>query len=122
MSRQSLPDDRQQAQRKAARNQSLFREVNERIEHLQKEWAPVSEIDFICECADESCTGPISMTLIEYEEVRGFAEHFFVLPEHVYPEVEAVVTTNERYWIVEKLEHAAQVAAAHDPRRAENAA
>ena len=38
--------------RKAAKNQALFRDVNERIEELVGEaWHP----EFVCECADEHC-------------------------------------------------------------------
>jgi hypothetical protein len=117
MSRLDLPDDPHDAQVKAARNQSLFREVNERVEHLQQGWTPVSEIDFVCECADDTCTVPVSLTIAEYERVRERAERFFVLPEHVYEEVEVVVAMNDRYWTVEKIEAAAGVAAALDPRR-----
>jgi hypothetical protein len=113
MFRPSLPDDQHQAQVKSARNQSLFREVNERVEQLQRGWAPVSEIDFICECADDTWTEPISMTIVGYEERP---ERFFVFPEHVCPEVEVVVARNDRFWIVEKIAIAARVAAALNPR------
>jgi hypothetical protein len=117
MSRFSLPDDPHHAQVKAARNQSLFREVNERVEQLQQGWSPVSEIDFICECADDTCTSPIAMTVAEYEQVRAVAERFFVLPKHVYPQAEDVIAKTDRFWTVEKIEDAAQVAAALNPRR-----
>jgi hypothetical protein len=107
---------------KAARNQSLFREVNERVKNLRLGWAPLTEIDFVCECADDSCIRPIGMTVAEHEEVRTRANRFFVLPGHIYPEVEVVVAENERFWTVEKIEDAAAVAGALDPRRATEAA
>jgi hypothetical protein len=113
--------DAHEAQVKAARNQSLFREVNERVENLRLGWAPLTEIDFVCECADDSCIRPIGMTVAEYEEVRARANRFFVLPGHVYPEVEVVVAENERFWIVEKIDDAAAVAGALDPRATEAA-
>ena len=37
--------------------------------------------------------------------------------EHYFPEVERVIESNERYWIVEKLDGAAVVAAKLDPRQ-----
>lgn len=111
-----------QAQVKAARNQSLFREVNERVQQLQRGWTPLSEIDFVCECADEACMAPISMPVSEYEEIRKHAERFFVRPRHIYPEVEVVVAKSDRYWTVEKVADAAPIAAALDPRRATEAA
>jgi hypothetical protein len=117
-----MRDDPHEAQVKAARNQSLFREVNERVEHLQQGWAPVSEIDFVCECADDSCTAPVSMTIAQYEQIRARPVRFFVLPEHIYPEVEVVVSRTQCYWTVEKVEDAAQVAAALDPRQGTSAA
>jgi hypothetical protein len=117
MSMPSLHDDQRKAQVKAARNQSLFREVNERVQHLQRGWTPMSEIDFLCECADDTCTERVSMTAAEYEEIRGQPNRFFVRPEHVYLEVEVVSERNDRYWTVEKIELAAHVAAALDPRR-----
>ena len=50
--------------RKAAKNQALFRDVNERIEELVgKAWHP----DFICECADEHCVEKLQLSLREYE-------------------------------------------------------
>jgi hypothetical protein len=36
-----------------ARNEFLFREVNERIEEISGDWS--HPIDFICECASEEC-------------------------------------------------------------------
>ena len=114
--------DAHEAQVKAARNQSLFREVNERVQQLQRGWTPLSEIDFVCECADDSCIAPINIGVAEYEEIRERAERFFVLPQHIYPQVEVVVAKNDRYWTVEKIEDAAPVAAALNPRHATEAA
>lgn len=112
-----MSTDSHEAQVKAARNQSLFREVNERVQQLQRGWTPTSEIDFMCECADDSCMAAISMTVAEYEEIRRRAQRFFVRPGHIVAEVEVVVAKNDRYWTVEKIEDAAAVAAALDPRR-----
>lgn len=56
----------------AARNQSLYREVNERVRSLDSGWMSMSdEVGFVCECADESCALPLTLTLAEYEAVRA---------------------------------------------------
>ena len=119
---QAWSGDVRERQVTAAHHQALFREVNERIDTLQRPALVASRIDFVCECADDSCMAAISMTVAEYEEIRRQPQRFFVRPEHIYPEVEVVVAKNERYWTVEKIEAAAPVAAALDPRRTTEAA
>ena len=52
-----------------ARNQALFREVNERINELRR--PTVSLVEFVCECSDPSCTKSLSVAPGEYEAVRG---------------------------------------------------
>jgi hypothetical protein len=102
---------------RAARNQSLFRQVNERIEELNEEFAKVAPMgDWICECADEDCFEPVSLTVAEYQEIRTHPARFPVLPGHEVPEVETVVETHERYLVVEKRGAAREFAVANDPR------
>ena len=67
--------DRQRAQ--AARNESVFRQLNEQIEDLA---ADALFTRFICECMSEGCNDSVSLTLEEYEHIRGHADWFFVLP------------------------------------------
>jgi hypothetical protein len=102
---------------RAARNQSLFREVNERIGDLSgRRGSGLNE--FVCECAEETCSELLSMTLDEYETLRQHPAKFAVFAEdqHVWPDVERIVAKNDRYWIVEKLDHAAVIATKLDPR------
>jgi hypothetical protein len=106
-------------QLRAAQNQALFREVNERIESLNGSFtaeAPIS--DLVCECADGACTERIGVTVAEYERVRGDGSHFLVAPadSHYFADVERVVERHERFWIVEKFEHAGRVASRLNPR------
>ena len=107
---------------RAARNESLYREVNERIEELNKRFDAALEAGaaWVCECADTECTEPIEMTLGEYEELRSYPTRFAVLPGHVVAGVERVVDTHDSYVVVEKVGAAAQVAAELDPRTAGN--
>jgi hypothetical protein len=106
-------------QRRAGKNQSLFRDVNERVNEVNKEhglWVTLS--DWICECADETCTERIELTPHQYERVREHPTQFIVVPstEHVVFDAERVVEQRERYWIVSMIGEAASVAVTLDPR------
>ena len=100
-----------------ARNEALFREVNERIEDVSTTFVPDEEqMEFLCECDDTACTEKVSATRAEYEAVRAVATRFIVLPGHDDPEVENVALQNERFLVVEKKGGAAQEAQESDPR------
>lgn len=98
---------------RAAKNQSLFREVNERIEELA---GNASYSAFICECMTETCDESVSMTVEEYEQIRSDANSFFVLLGHNVPEVEQILDQTERFLIVAKLGSGGRVAEHLDPR------
>jgi hypothetical protein len=104
-------------QARAARNESLFRDVNDRIDSAASDASPMFT-EFMCECADASCFEHISLTSEEYASVRQMGPVYFILkPGHGDADVERVVGgEGDRYEIVEKQEVAAQVAAALDPR------
>ncbi|HEV8250424.1 MAG TPA: hypothetical protein VGQ15_10665 [Gaiellaceae bacterium] len=95
------------AERKA-RNEALFREVNERRAAIDRQarggWADPTELfEFVCECGVEGgCEGRVQMTLEEYESVRQQDDRFPVVPGHESPEIETVVERNERYVVVDK--------------------
>ena len=55
---------------RTARNESLFREVNERIDSAGSGASPMFT-EFMCECADDSCFDYISLTSEEYSSVRN---------------------------------------------------
>jgi hypothetical protein len=109
---EGLPEESQYV--RAAKNQSLFREVNERIEDLS---SSAFSSAFICECMNEACDENVSLTVEEYEHVRSDGNRFVVLRGHERPEVEDVVETTERYLVVAKLREGADVAEGFDPRR-----
>jgi hypothetical protein len=102
------------SRRRAAQNQSRFREVNERIEELV---ATSSYVSFVCECANERCVDSLSLTIEEYEHVRRDANRFVVLPGHDVPEVENVVDATDRYLVVAKVGAGMAVARRLNPRR-----
>ena len=74
--------ERDEADR-AARNEALFRRVNERVEDINKAFEPIlGETDFFCECADIDCMERIRMSLQEYEALRQAPKQFAVKPGH----------------------------------------
>lgn len=104
---------------RAAQNQALCREVNERIESLHDNLHIQSTFrDFICECALPQCSEPIHLTVPEYESVRADANLFVISPSeaHILPDVEDVIDRFDRYWTVKKRGKAAEVAVKLDPR------
>jgi hypothetical protein len=101
---------------KAAQNQSVFREVNERIKNLDGSRPPT---EFVCECAREDCRQIIPMSLDEYEEIRRSPNLFVVAPgnAHVFKDLERLFEIRPRYWVVEKFGEAAVEAAELDSRQ-----
>src|ERR687884_1857426 len=96
---------------RTARNESLFREVNDRIEELSTDAeaqgiAPGGLVEFHCECGREGCTERVRLTVAEYERVRADNDRFAVAPGHETPEMEAVVEAGDRFVVVDKLPEA----------------
>src|SRR3954449_2617051 len=66
---------------RAARNQMLFRSVNERIRELGEKVMPsVGEIECACECEDESCAEVISISIEEFRAIETGENQFIVKP------------------------------------------
>ena len=86
-----------------AKNQALFRAVNDQIDYMAQEQSTVLPLQLLCECADPNCDVYIELTQGEYEAVRRRPTHFFVLPDHVFREVETIVDDRGHYVIVEKF-------------------
>ena len=103
-------------QRVIAANQSSFREINENLETLNRQFKEIIPVgDFVCECADLECTARIGMTIAEYEHVRSVPTHFAVRHGHVFLEAERVVEEGDGYTVVEKFEAAGDHAESVDP-------
>jgi len=100
-----------------ARNEELFRNVNEQIEMLSQTVEredPVME--YLCECDRPECYEKVKATRAEYETVRTEPTHFIVSVGHQDPSVERVLASNDRFVIVEKQGDAARDAKETDPR------
>jgi hypothetical protein len=103
---------------RVAKNEAIFREVNERIaeigDGLPEDGTP---LDLVCECSDTACAEQFSIGAGEYEAVRANPRRFLILPGHLWhPEVEREVSRGSRYVILEKFDEAGEVAAETDPR------
>lgn len=102
---------------RAAKNEALLREYNERIEAHHK-WVGSTLPEWACECANKKCPETVLLSIEEYEAVRAESTHFLVAPhgEHVDLGIERVVQREERYWVVEKVGIGAAIGEALDPR------
>ncbi len=112
-----MADSRTDRVERVARNQALFREVNEQLEALAGAFQFVAaQPVFVCECADVECIEQIDMTMAEYEALREHPERFAILVRHEVPDVEDVVERRDGYLIVEKIAEASAIVAEADPR------
>ena len=97
-----------------ARNEALIREVNERIEKVDKaaeeaNLGPEETLfEFLCECGGGGnaghvgCEEHVALTIQEYEKVRSQDDRFAVYPGHEQEALEWVAARNERFVIVDK--------------------
>jgi hypothetical protein len=100
-----------------AKNQAVFREVNERIRQLSETFDSCEQESFICECGNPECTQAIELTCAEYERVRARGNRFVVAPDHENPETESVIEENGRYAVVETYAGGpSRIARETDPR------
>jgi len=110
-------------QTRIAENQATFREANERIESTADAIHLDVDIPFICECAEETCTQLVPLSLEAYEEIRAHPRRFFNAPGHEELSVEngagVVVARKEGYVLVDKVGIAGEVAAERHGESAE---
>jgi hypothetical protein len=86
---------------KIAKTESLFREVNERIAENAEPFESAAT-EFVCECADPSCTDRVDATLEQYESVRSDGATFLLANGHEDERVEGVVEAHGDMAVVEK--------------------
>jgi hypothetical protein len=97
-------------EQRAARNEALFREVNENIAGLEERHGSVEGPVFICECANPDCTEQLDVEAEIYQHVREQPRWFVLLPGHEDPQIERVVERHSGFLVVEKIGAAGQVA------------
>ena len=100
----NMDESLREREQRAARNQLLFREVNERIASLaERALLPeIAPIEVTCECVDMSCTRTVQISLHEFAEIDRATNRFLVVPGHELPDVEDVVERRDRFLIVAK--------------------
>lgn len=98
---------------RVARNEALFREVNERIKDAAQD---AEALILMCECGDLECTATFQVAPAEYESTRTGGGFFLVIPEHADLTLERVVARANGFLVVEKLGEAGDVARDLDPR------
>jgi hypothetical protein len=101
-----------QRESRAARNEDLFRRLNERLHalsaraHRPPDATATGEAPerFVCECAKTDCSVVVELTAGEYAAVRATGRRFLVYPDdsHTSPELEEIVERHDGYWVVQK--------------------
>lgn len=98
---------------RAARNQALFRAVNEKMLELNEVFGPlVGTFAIACECSRMDCVALMEIPPDAYRAVRESPRTFAVCPDHVEEDVERVVSTHDGYAVVEVQGHGVVVAEA----------
>jgi hypothetical protein len=68
-----------------AQNESLFREVNERVQEVADSLEIDSVREYFCECANADCSFRLALTRSQYENIRADPTQCVVLPLHLRP-------------------------------------
>jgi hypothetical protein len=115
----SVSQELESREDRAAKNESRFREINERIELTNEGFAFAFSVEtWICECSNEACADRLQLSVEEYEVIRSDGACFLVAPsnEHVWLKIENVTRRCQRYWVVKKKGEAAELAERANPR------
>lgn len=101
-----------------AKNEALFREVNENIERISATLEVSDErLKILCECGVPTCLEQLDVPMADYERVRGTPTLFLIKPGHEHADLEEVVEEHDGYHVVRKRDpDAAQVVRDLDPR------
>jgi len=104
--------------RRVGLNESIFRQVNEQIESLNRDLGTEDRtMTVICECANGDCTERLAIPIFDYEKVRADPRRYIIVPGHALPEYESIVDSRAFYDVVEKRDGpAAELAEKTDPR------
>ena len=102
---------------RAAKNEAVFREVNEKIEGVALSQPGDSErLAVLCECSQPTCVATVDITVDEYEATRADGTHFVLIAGHEDLGIERVVERTDRFLVVQKTNAGADVARGLDPR------
>lgn len=88
---------------RVARNEALFRTVNDEIDRLNDRLGTESQsLTLACECADRDCSEQIEFEPDRYRLVRQDPTLFIVRPEHDAPDTEETIARGHGFWVVRK--------------------
>ena len=87
-----------------AKNQALFRAVNDQIDYMAQEQSTVVPLNFLCECADEDCHGRVEVDVTDWEDVASQHNLFLMEAGHQRSEDEEVVGQVGEYEVARKPE------------------
>ena len=106
------------AERKG-QNEVTFRTANEDLERVARDLSgeDSSLVPFLCECPRPKCTRVVLLTIDEYEHVRAHARRGIAVHGHEDPEIERLVSENDRFIVTEKFGEAADVVEQENPRQ-----
>jgi len=88
---------------RAARNEEIFRSINERIEAGAEQHGVETALPFHCECGRASCLDTIEIPPSAYERVVRERYRFVLIPGHDDAAIERVVERQPSYIVVEKV-------------------
>jgi hypothetical protein len=88
---------------RAARNEQVFRSVNEHIHTAADRHGRDVPLRFHCECGRASCFETIDLLPDTYERVAATRYRFIVLRGHEEREIERVIETHDEWLVVEKF-------------------
>jgi len=88
---------------RAARNEEIFRGINERIEEGAEQHGVETPLPFHCECGRASCVGTIEIPPPAYERVAQERYRFVVIVGHEDAGIERIVERAAGYLVVEKV-------------------
>ena len=111
----------ERTKRRIALNETVFREINEQIEGLNRNFLTAGsdeDMPILCECGEMACADGLVVSVADYERIRANPLLFFVIPGHEIPAVEDVVERTKAYLVVRKRPEGVggQIAAENDPR------
>jgi hypothetical protein len=102
---------------RAARNESVFRDANERIEARLGELSlSDGRSPFLCECEDPVCTRPVRLTAAQYEAVRKHPDRFIIASAHMVDSAD-VISRHDGFQVIVKRGAEGSAAARLDPRQ-----
>jgi hypothetical protein len=112
----TLSEQQTLSEERAARNEVLFREANEKLGEKRQELDLHGRTPFVCECGEPTCTELVRLALEDYEHVRSQANWFLIVAGH-HAQSARMAEEHGSYVIVEKFGVAGRIAEDEDPRK-----